>query len=79
MDLRPYQVETLAALRAHFAAGNRAGLVEWPTGTGKTILAAEICRCANRQRDTEDLGTEFARPIGEAVDAAMADLLGARQ
>lgn len=46
--LRPYQSQTLDALRQHFAAGNRAGLVNWPTGTGKTVLAAEICRTARR-------------------------------
>lgn len=42
--LRPYQAAALDAVRARFAAGDRATLVELPTGCGKTVLFAELAR-----------------------------------
>lgn len=42
--LRPYQHRALEHLDAAFAAGKRAPLVVAPTGSGKTVLAAEIIR-----------------------------------
>lgn len=42
--LRPYQQDALAAIAASAAAGNPAPLVAHPTGTGKTVLFAELAR-----------------------------------
>ena len=42
--LRPYQAGALDRLDAALAAGSRSPLVVAPTGSGKTILAAEIIR-----------------------------------
>jgi superfamily II DNA or RNA helicase len=44
--LRPYQSHALAAIRAEFEAGSRAVVAVSPTGSGKTVLIAEITRRA---------------------------------
>lgn len=43
-ELRPYQVEAIAAARDRFRAGDRGTLIVLPTGTGKTVVFAEIAR-----------------------------------
>lgn len=42
--LRPYQVDAIEGARAEIAAGQRRILLVAPTGSGKTIIAAEIIR-----------------------------------
>ena len=42
--LRPYQVEAIAAARERFRAGDRGTLIVLPTGTGKTVVFAEVAR-----------------------------------
>lgn len=66
MSLRPYQQQALEQTRAHVTAGKRAPLVVMPTGTGKTRLAAEICRLH------QDLGGSplFVAPRRELVTQA---------
>lgn len=44
MELRPYQLEAISAIRARFAAKDRATLLVLPTGCGKTVVFAEIAR-----------------------------------
>jgi superfamily II DNA or RNA helicase len=44
--LRPYQVNAIAALRAHANAGRTRLLLTVPTGGGKTLTAADIMRSA---------------------------------
>jgi DNA repair protein RadD len=44
--LRPYQEKALAELDAAFAAGRRSPLLVGPTGSGKTVIAAELIRRA---------------------------------
>lgn len=46
LELRPYQEEALAAIRAGYARGIRRPLVSLPTGTGKTILFSSIASSA---------------------------------
>ena len=46
MQLRPYQQAALEAVRAAFGRSERRTLVVMPTGTGKTVLFAEIARLA---------------------------------
>jgi superfamily II DNA or RNA helicase len=46
MQLRPYQVAALEAVRETYRQGHRSALVVMPTGTGKTLLFAEISRLA---------------------------------
>lgn len=42
LNLRPYQAETLEALRKGFASGNRAQVLYAPTGAGKTEMAIAL-------------------------------------
>ena len=42
--LRPYQVEAIAAARERFRSGDRGTLIVLPTGTGKTVVFAEVAR-----------------------------------
>ena len=44
--LREYQQRSIAALRACYAAGHRAPVLVLPTGSGKTVCAAEMIRLA---------------------------------
>lgn len=46
MQLRPYQQQALEAVREAYREGHRSALVVMPTGTGKTVLFAEISRLA---------------------------------
>lgn len=46
MALRPYQAAALEAVRNTYKEGHRTALVVMPTGTGKTVLFAEISRLA---------------------------------
>src|SRR3984893_17573898 len=43
-QLRPYQVEIIAAFERTVAAGQRRVIMVMPTGAGKTVVAAEIAR-----------------------------------
>lgn len=43
-SLRPYQSEAIEAVRERFVAGDRATLLVLPTGTGKTVVFAEVAR-----------------------------------
>ena len=44
VSLRPYQLEAIDAVAAQWSLGKRAPLIILPTGTGKTIVAAELMR-----------------------------------
>jgi superfamily II DNA or RNA helicase len=46
MELRPYQPVTIEAVRNSIRAGNKRIILQAPCGSGKTIMAAEIVRCA---------------------------------
>lgn len=43
-SLRPYQVEAIAGVREQFARGVRRTLLVLPTGSGKTVVFAELIR-----------------------------------
>lgn len=44
MNLRPYQVKSVADVRAAFGSGHRAVLLSAPCGAGKTVMFSEISR-----------------------------------
>ena len=44
MELRPYQVRSVDAIRAAYSGGARRVLYVLPTGGGKTIVGASIVR-----------------------------------
>jgi superfamily II DNA or RNA helicase len=50
-SLRPYQRELLDKTRAALAAGKRAPCIVAPCGAGKSVIVAEIARCATAKRN----------------------------
>ena len=44
MQLREYQTEAIDNLRTSFQKGNKAPLLVMPTGSGKTVVFAEISK-----------------------------------
>ncbi|MCB9914804.1 MAG: DEAD/DEAH box helicase [Planctomycetes bacterium] len=81
MSLRPYQVAALEAVRAAFRARHRRVLVVMPTGTGKTVLFAEVARLAkgpvlvlaHRQELVEQARAKIAAWCDDVVAVEMAD------
>jgi len=81
MDLRPYQSAALEALRDTYRQGHRSALVVMPTGTGKTVLFAEISRIArgpvlvlaHRQELVEQAREKIAAWCDDVVAVEMAD------
>ena len=51
LQLRPYQVETLDALRAGFANGKRAQILYSPTGGGKTEMAIALLDATKKKNN----------------------------
>ncbi|WP_310674267.1 DEAD/DEAH box helicase family protein, partial [Burkholderia multivorans] len=47
--LRPYQLESVEALRAGMRAGHRAQVLMAPTGAGKTEIGAYLCDEVNKK------------------------------
>ncbi len=80
MNLRPYQAAALAAVRAAYQQQHRAALVVMPTGTGKTVLFAEIARLAHgpvlvlahRQELVEQARAKIAAWCNDVVAVEMA-------
>ncbi len=64
--LRNDQKDVLNRVRDSFAAGNRAVLLRSPTGSGKTIIAAEVCRGAR----AKNRSTIFSTPRIQLVRQA---------
>lgn len=84
MKLRPYQQAALEALRETYRQGHRSALVVLPTGTGKTVLFAEIARLAkgpvlvlaHRQELVEQARSKIAAWCDEGVVVEMAGRRG---
>mgnify|MGYP001367833853 CR=1 FL=1 len=80
MQLRPYQAQALAAVREAYRQRHRAALVVMPTGTGKTVLFAEIARLAkgpvlvlaHRQELVEQARAKIAAWCDDVVAVEMA-------
>ena len=81
MTLRPYQQQALEAVRNAYRRGHRSALVVMPTGTGKTVLFAEISRLAkgpvlviaHRQELVEQARDKIAAWCKDVVAVEMAD------
>ena len=81
MSLRPYQKAALEAVREAYRDKHRAALVVMPTGTGKTVLFAEISRLAkgpvlviaHRQELVEQAREKIAAWCNDVVAVEMAD------
>ncbi len=84
MELRPYQRAALEAVRAAYRRGRRRVLVVMPTGTGKTVLFAEIARIArgpvlvlaHRQELVEQARAKMAAWCEDVVAVEMAGRRG---
>jgi len=81
VQLRPYQQTAIHATREAFRQGHRSALVVMPTGTGKTVLFAEIARLAkgpvlvlaHRQELVEQAREKIAAWCNDVVAVEMAD------
>jgi len=83
MALRPYQEQALAHLHACFARGDRRVYFELPTGTGKTVILAQLARAyrrrgrvlavAHRQELITQLADTLTHVLNEPVGVVMAD------
>jgi len=84
MQLRPYQRAALEAVRETYREGHRSALVVMPTGTGKTVLFAEISRLAkgpvlvlaHRQELVEQAREKIAAWCNDVVAVEMASQRG---
>lgn len=84
MSLRPYQDAALKAVRDAYRQGHRSALVVMPTGTGKTVLFAEISRLAkgpvlvlaHRQELVEQAREKIANWCDDVVAVEMAGQRG---
>ena len=84
MELRRYQEQALHAVREAYRAGHRSVLVVMPTGTGKTVLFAEIARLAvgpvlvlaHRQELVEQARAKISEWCDDVVAVEMADQRG---
>ncbi len=84
MQLRPYQRAALEAVRDAYRQGHRSALVVMPTGTGKTVLFAEISRLAkgpvlvlaHRQELVEQAREKIAAWCDDVVAVEMAGQRG---
>jgi superfamily II DNA or RNA helicase len=80
VQLRPYQQTAIHQTREAFRQGHRAVLVVMPTGTGKTVLFAEIARLAkgpvlvlaHRQELVEQAREKIAAWCNDVVAVEMA-------
>jgi superfamily II DNA or RNA helicase len=70
LNLRPYQSAAITALRRSLGAGHKRPILCAPTGSGKTVLAAEIIRSA-RAKGRKVL---FLAPRRELIHQASAKL-----
>ena len=50
LDLRPYQVRAVDAVRRHIQQGAKAPLLVSPTGSGKTVILAHVAASAVGKR-----------------------------
>jgi superfamily II DNA or RNA helicase len=81
MQLRPYQAAALEAVREVYKQKHRSALVVMPTGTGKTVLFAEISRLAkgpvlvlaHRQELVEQARDKISVWCDDVVAVEMAD------
>ena len=84
MSLRPYQDAALRSVRDAYRQGHRSALVVMPTGTGKTVLFAEISRLAkgpvlvlaHRQELVEQAREKIANWCDDVVAVEMAEQRG---
>lgn len=72
MMLRPYQERAIADLRSQYAAGRRAPCLVAPTGSGKTVIGAEIVRLA-RERGKHILFNAHRAELIEQTARKLAD------
>lgn len=49
MELRPYQIEILNETRKAYAEGSKAPCIVAPCGAGKSVIVAEIAKCATEK------------------------------
>ena len=71
MELRDYQKDTITELRKALASGKRRPVVQAPTGSGKTIIAAEIVNMARNKGKRVIFAVPFLSLINQTIDRFM--------
>jgi superfamily II DNA or RNA helicase len=78
VQLRPYQLRAVDALRASYARGRRRPLLVAPTGSGKTIIAAHVIQAALQRGNRCLMVAPRRELIGQTVrklaDAGVTDV-----
>jgi DNA repair protein RadD len=63
MKLRPYQTAAVAAIYKYWENSANSGLVVLPTGTGKSLIVAEVCKLTKEYPQTRIIVATHTREI----------------
>jgi superfamily II DNA or RNA helicase len=69
IKLRPYQIESIAGLRASFAQKNKNLILCLPTGAGKTVVFSEMVRLASLRKTQTLVLTDRVELFGQTFAA----------
>ncbi len=70
IELRPYQIQSVDNMLSHWIGGGDHSLIVLPTGTGKSLVAAELMRRLVQDYDSRVLlATHVAKLVSQNAKA----------